>query len=272
MAVICEKIIDYMNEIAPEYLAEPWDNVGLLVGDKKSEIEKVLVALDAIDDVIDEAIDIGANLILTHHPISLNAVKKVNSDTIGGKVYKLIKNNISVYSAHTNFDVAFGGTNDILAEKLGIKDLDVLEKTYTLNTESGVRNYGIGRIGTLETEKSFLDYIADVKKVLGLSYVNIVGNTSKSIKKVAVCSGSGSSYLETAFKLGADLYISGDVKYHDAQNAKEIGICWIDVTHYASENIAIPVLKQYLENKSKSENWNIEVFKSNIDGQPFSTI
>lgn len=267
MAVECKEIVDYMNEIAPEYLAESWDNVGLLVGDKNSIIKKVLVALDCIDSVIDEAIQIEANLIITHHPMIFKSIKRVNADTLNGRIYKLIKNNISLYSAHTNLDVAFGGTNDILADKLEILSTKVLDITL-----EDSKKYGLGRIGTLKKETTFLEYAQKVKQILKLSSMNVVGDMNKKIKTVALCTGSGSEYLVKAYEMGADLYISGDVKFHDAQKAQELGICWIDATHYASENIAMPTLKDYLEKQSKLKNWQIEILVSNIDGQPFKIL
>lgn len=268
MLVKCEDIMNYMKEIAPEYLAEKWDNVGLLVGNKNSIVKKILIALDAIDSVVDEAVNLGIDLIITHHPIIFKPLKNITSETLNGKIYKLINNNISVYSAHTNFDITFGGTNDILAEKLGIKNIEILESSYTTND----RNYGIGRIGIVEKEILFLDYANIVKEKLGLYSMNIVGDIYKKINKVALCTGDGHSYFEIAAKKHADVYISGDLKYHDTQMAQELGMCCIDVTHYTSENIAMPVLREYLEKKSYSENWEVELFNSTINGQPFVSI
>lgn len=268
MVVKCEDIIDYMNEIAPEQLAEPWDNVGLLVGNKESIIKKALVALDATNSVIDEAIENQANLIITHHPISIKHIKKINNKTLEGRLYKLIKNDINVYSAHTNFDATIGGTNDILANILNLKNIEILEPTYNINNVA----YGIGRIGTLEKEMILSDYINQIKNSLNLSYVNVVGNLSKPIEKVALCSGSGADYLETAIAKEADVYICGDIRYHDAQQAQELGISCIDITHYASENISIPYLKEYLDKKAKQQNWEIEFIISKIDSQPFKTV
>lgn len=271
MAIECEKIIKFMKEIAPEHLAEPWDNVGLLVGDKKSIVKKILVSLDATNDVINEAIEIGANLIITHHPLSISHMKKITSSVLGGRIYKLIENNIGVYSAHTNFDVTFGGTNDILAERLGIKNIEILESTYE-SIENPKKSYGMGRIGTLESEISLSDYAQIVKSKLNISAINVVGDISKKIKKVAVCAGSGCDYLEMAIKKGADLYICGDVKYHKAKDAEEFGICWIDATHYASEAIAVPVLREYLQSRAEEEQWDIEIVCSKINGQPFTIL
>lgn len=272
MVVSCIDIIECMNEIAPICLAESWDNVGLLVGDKNSTVKKILVALDALNPVIDEAIAIGADLIITHHPIFLKGLSKINSDTLEGKIYKLIKNNISVYSAHTNFDCAEGGTNDILAKLLSLQNIEILEQTYTINVGSQTKIYGIGRIGLLDKQITLLEFSKFVKQKLGLDNLNIVGDLSKPIKKVALCTGSGSEYLNTAIAKKADVYISGDIKYHIANDAKEIGIALIDGTHYATENIAMPVLKDYLQQKAQLQNWEIEFFNSKLNIQPFQNI
>ncbi len=272
MVIKCENIINYMNEIAPEYLGVSWDNIGLLVGNNKSIIKKVLIALDATDSVIDEAIENKIDLIITHHPLMINHIKRVTNETLNGKLYKLIQNNIGLYSAHTNFDSATNGINDILVKLFGIKDVKVLDVTYTSNENGENKDYGLGRIGVLEEETTLLEYAKLVKEKLGLSTINVVGDLNRKIKKVALCSGNGSSFFEKAAQLKADVYISGDVKYHDALKALEMSMCWIDGTHYATENIAMPILKQYLEDKAKSENWEVEFINSKINGQPFKTV
>lgn len=268
MLVKCKEIIKCMEDIAPVYLAENWDNVGLLVGDKDSAVSKILLALDATDEVIEEAIYYKADMIITHHPIIFKPIKSITAETLNGKIYKLIKNNISIYSAHTNFDIAFGGTSDILARKLGLCDIQVLEPTAVFDDQT----YGVGRIGELKDCVVFGDFVNTLKDILDIASVNVIGDLSKKLKRIALCTGSGSEYLMKAYHKGADLYISADVKYHDAQMAQELGIGWVDATHYASENIAIPVLKQYLEDQFNLRNYEVECFVSKINGQPFVNI
>ncbi len=129
--VLLKEIIKQMETFAPSHLAEEWDNVGLTIGNKNNQIKKILVALDVIPEVIEEAIQIGANLIVTHHPMILfQKIKNIQADTaLGKKIYALIQNNISAYCAHTNLDIAFGGTNDVLAKIAGLENIKILQET-----------------------------------------------------------------------------------------------------------------------------------------------
>ena len=373
MAVLCGEIIKQIETFAPKHLAEQWDNVGLTVGDKNKQVKKVLVALDVIPPVIEEAIHIGADLIVTHHPMILfQKVKNIQADTsLGKKIYDLIKNDISAYCAHTNLDIAFGGTNDVLAKLAGLENIEILEQTdaeelkkivvyvpkehqqtlrkamcdagagfignysnctfssegvgtflplegtkpylgkqgvleqaqevrletivpnsllrtvleamkkahpyeepaYDIYTvEQKGKRYGIGRIGTLKESMTFEQYSIFLKKQLALDSIRIVGERNKNIKTVALCTGSGVEFMEQAHKMGADAYLTGDIKFHEAQRAIEMGLCVADVTHYASEVIVVPILKQFLEQKSKQYHWDIEVIQSSVNGQVFEHI
>ncbi|MDF2522163.1 MAG: putative cyclohydrolase 1 type 2 [Clostridia bacterium] len=128
----CQTIAGMIEELANKKLAEDWDNVGLLVGDGSAKINKVLICLDVTDWVIDEAIEQKADMIVSHHPIIFGAVKRITSDTVlGRKLLKLISNNIAVYSAHTNYDIAHGGLNDLYANRLGFKSFEIIEATQT---------------------------------------------------------------------------------------------------------------------------------------------
>lgn len=259
--MICKDIINIMQELAPEHLAESWDNSGFAIGDENACVKTILVALDVTDDVIDEAVNVGAELIVTHHPIIFSPIKKINaSDILGRKIYKLIKNGINVYSAHTNLDIANGGTNDVLSDIVGLKNVDVLE--YTSETE------GIGRIGILEKPATLSELAESLKYKLGLDSIRYCGEGSKKIKVVALCTGSGAEFIKTAYNKNADVYITSDIKYHDAQKAIDMGIALIDATHYSSENIVVPVIAQYLEKNVV----DVKVFVSKSDGQVFKNL
>ena len=268
MPVECKEIVSAMEKIAPTILAEEWDNSGFLIGNKNKQIEKILFALDATSEVIEEAIKVKADMIITHHPLIFKAVKSITNETLGGRIYKLIQNDICLYCAHTNFDIVFGGTNDILAQKLGLKNIDILE----VEKEYQGKKYGIGRIGILEKETEFLEYIDILKNILGLKRVNVIGDLDRKIKKVALCTGSGSDYIEAAYKNNADLYISGDVRFHDGQKLQELNLCFADITHYHSENLAMPVLKEYLEKELKNNDLKVEMLLSNVNGEIFKSI
>lgn len=373
MAVLCREVIKQLETFAPKQLAEQWDNVGLTVGDKNQSVHKILVALDVIPDVIQEAIDIGADMIVTHHPMILfQKIKKIQADDIlGKKIYSLIQNNISAYCAHTNLDIAFGGTNDVLAKLAGLEDIEILEQTdiealkkIVVYIPKGYENvvrramceagagfignysdctflsagtgtflplegtkpflgkqgklesaqeirletiapqnivtavleamkkvhpyeepaydiyaveqkgkcYGIGRIGTLKQSMTFEEYSKFLKERLQLDAIRIIGQKNKTIKKVALCTGSGVEFMEQAKQLGADAYLTGDIKFHEAQRALELELCVADVTHYASEVLVVPILKEFLEQKSLQYHWDIEVVKSAVNGQVFHHI
>ncbi len=261
MPIKAHTIIEALNVLAPEHLAEDWDNIGLQIGAKDHEVSRILVALDATTRVIDEAINLKADMIITHHPLIFSPLKTLLRDTPkGNNIYKLIQNNISLYVMHTNFDTALGGTNDILAEKIGLKNMKVINPD-----ENGM---GIGRIGDTQT-RTIKDLSQILKDQLGLSHVRVVGDPEVLVNTVAICTGSGMSFIKAAIGK-ADVFITGDVKFHEAQEAKDLGIGIIDVGHYGSENIAMPSIKGYLDKFAKDH--KIEVFLSEINEDPFMTI
>ncbi len=186
MFVKCNDIIDIMNEYANVNLAEAWDNVGLIIGDKNSNIKKILVALDINDNVIDEAIAKNCNMIITHHPFIFKGIKCINtSNVLGRRIIKIIKNGINIYSAHTNLDIAKNGTNDTFANLLNLKNIQ------NLFPAKDCQEYGLGRTGEFEKEMLFEDVIKNVKKILNLEKLVVCGNLKEKIKKVGICTGSG---------------------------------------------------------------------------------
>lgn len=260
MSIKCRRIIEELNKLAPEYLAEEWDNVGLMVGDMEQEVRKVLVALDAIPEVIEEAIQEKVDLIITHHPFILKPLKSIRKDmSMGKRVYDLIQNNIGLYSAHTNLDIAFGGTNDTLANLLELENISILKEMDT---------YGMGRIGILKKTYTLEEYAKFIQNKLELSNIRIIGRSEHIINTVALTTGSGMSYIQDAVNKKADVYITGDVKFHDAQKARELGIALIDAGHYGTENIIVPVIKRHLE-KINKEDARLEIITSKINGEPF---
>lgn len=264
----CNDIIDHIEKFCPTEMAEDWDNVGLLVGDYSKDIKKVLVALDAIDRVIDEAIENGIDMIVTHHPLfnpKWNQIRNITTDeTLGRAIHKLIKNDICLYSAHTNLDMAKGGINYILAGLIELTDIDVLE---VHSDEGADEKYGIGKVGQLKEEITLSQLAIRVKQMLNLDFVRIIGDGNKGVKKVALCSGSGMSLMKSVLKNKVDVFLTGDVKYHDAQTALDSGMCIIDAGHYGTENIIIPVLKDYLSKLN-----GIQVIESKVNGEPFKVI
>lgn len=223
-------IADQIEALAPTDLAEDFDNVGLLIGDAQKSVKKVMIMLDADKNTVEEAIDYGADLIITHHPVLFSGIKSITNH----KLLRLIENKIALYSAHTNLDSANGGVNDVLAEKLSLQN--VAEITLdTLKT----------RMGDVE-ECSFGDYIKTVKKQLSISHVRYVGDVSKKISKVGILGGSGADLIPQAKNAGCDVYITADMKYHQAQIADDIDLCVIDAGHFETENYICESLREAL--------------------------
>ena len=224
-------IYNFIDSIAPFNTQEEWDNSGLLVGNENAEVTKILFALDATSDVVDQAIKFGANLIITHHPVIFKAVSDVLSDSL---VYKLINNNISIICAHTNYDKAIDGANDILCKTVGFDGFTKVENT-CLN------------IGFFESEISTDNFVNHIKNVLGC--VVRYNNLSKNIKKIAVCSGSGSDYLSLAKDLNCDALLTGDASHHAFSDANEMGIVLVAAGHFETENLAMKPLMNKINEK-----------------------
>lgn len=366
-----DQIIEMMGEIAPKSLAEDWDNVGVQVGDTNQKVKNVLIALDLNKDVIKEAKTNDCQLIITHHPLIFKGLKSINSQSESGRlIMELIKNNITLFSAHTNLDIADGGLNDYLAEKLNLNRIDKLSITeekdyyklvvfvpenaldslkevlyqngaghignyshsgfsirgkgtfkpladsnpytgnkneinevseYRLETiiaaedaekiqriivkahpyeepvwdlfklENIKKEIGLGRIGYLSETKKLGELLHEVKELYSLEYLKYSGDKNKKINKIALCSGSGADFIKTAAFNGADLYLTGDVKYHEAQLAEELGMALIDFGHYGSEKFVKPLLYEKLSEKAIEKGFsNINFYKSQKNTNPWN--
>ncbi|MBQ0110776.1 MAG: Nif3-like dinuclear metal center hexameric protein [Oscillospiraceae bacterium] len=227
------EVYDILEKWAPKSSATPGDNPGFLVGNSEDTVEKILVTLDCTSESILQAIKIGANLIVTHHPIIYAPLKNVTQES---RAYKLIKNGISVISWHTNLDMAKGGVNDVLAKSLGISGLKVLE-----NIETGFQS----RIGVIDEELTPDELAARCKEVLGGNVRYVKGD--RPIKTVAVCGGSGTDMVYPAILCGADALVTADIKHSMFITAAEKGFTLIDAGHYFTENIIVKPLAEYLE-------------------------
>ena len=359
------EIIDYLEEIAPTDLAMDFDNVGLLIGNRNASIKRVLICLEVTSEVVEEAINEKIDLIVSHHPVIFQALRRINEHEPKGRIiYKLIKNDIGVYSAHTNLDVTHGGLNNQLASIIGLRDIENLvtykrEKLYKvvvfvpINAVDAVRSamsragagyignygdcsfmvegigtftpyegtnpyigtegrlekveeyrletivpegmlkrvlesmksvhpyeevaydvyrldmagreYGMGNIGELDRPETLEAFINRVKQKLSVGSIRVSGKISKEIKNVAVFCGSFDRGILGAVKSKADVLLTGDVKYHDAVDMREMGICAIDAGHFNTERIITPVLKKLLSDKFP----DVETIVSDVERDPF---
>lgn len=220
----------------PENLAMEWDNPGILAGNPEQEINTVLVTLDITPSVVKEAVSRGAELILSHHPLLFSGINNFREDNFKNKMYaEIIRNKIAVISAHTNMDCAEKGINQRLAEKLGLKKIAVLEEETCL-----------GRIGETE-ETTISEFSEKLKRVLGTPFLKLAGDADRKITKVAIGSGSCGDIYPIAVRMGAELFITADVKYHIALDAAEEGLALIDAGHYPTEIIVTEMFEEILK-------------------------
>lgn len=225
-----------IDQFAPFSLSMDFDNTGILVGDRHQPVSKVLLALDCTMDVVNYAKEIGAQLIITHHPVIFHPIKRVNEDSV---VYHLIRSQIAVISAHTNLDIAEGGVNDVLAQAIGLQNISGLELL-----DPVAQSY-LGRIGTLSNPISASKFAALVKESLHARSVKFADAGNK-IQKVALCSGSGADCLASALAAGADALLTSEVKQHEYLNAAAAAISIFDAGHFDTEDIVIETLKEKL--------------------------
>ncbi|MCL6634323.1 MAG: Nif3-like dinuclear metal center hexameric protein [Peptococcaceae bacterium] len=370
MPVKCRDIFKIIEEMAPRRLAESWDNTGLQVGDPRAEVDRVLLALDVNLLVAEEAKKKGAGLILSHHPLLLKPPKSISLDRPEGELIGyLIRNNITVYAAHTNLDSADGGVNTVLAEKLGLTGLSVLHHTgrerylklsvfvpaghvedvrnavseagagwignyshctfvtpgtgtfkplegtspfigeagavakveeYRLETivpagrlekvigamlaahpyeevaydlyplENPGPAHGPGRVGTLPEPMLFQQFAERVKEALILPAVRLGGSPGSIVRRVAVCGGSGAELWPDALRAGADTLVTGDVKYHTAQNMLAAGLKFVDAGHHGTEAVVLPALRRYLADRCTAAGLAVEFVLSQTNTDPFA--
>lgn len=368
-----QRIMGILSRIAPGRIAYDWDNCGIQVGDLNGEVERVMVTLDITEEVIDEAIDCEAGMIVSHHPLIFKGLKSIHSGTETGRIiFKAIKNNIAIYSAHTNLDIVAGGLNDYLAAKFDLKEVRSLDIVDTDNSyklivyvpEEHVENvknaifkagagcignyshtsfsiegegtfkplagsapfegsqgemsrvrekrvetvvpanklnkiiakminshpyeepaydiyrlenmkqkYGIGRIGLLEKEIEPDLFLKMIKNRLDKKFIKYTRLPEEKIEKVALCTGAGGDYINKAAVKGADIYITGDIKYHQAQQAKEAGLCLIAAGHYNTEIYAKELLEKRLMEEIKKSNDKksnkMKIIKSRVKTNPW---
>lgn len=275
MPVKCKDVIEIMNRLAPPCLTLKNDNTGLMIGSEDAEVSSILVSLDISDDVCMEAAEKECSLIVTHHPFIFHPLNRIDFKSPRGRmIEKLISGSINVFSAHTNLDIADGGINDYLANNLNLSDIEVLDVTceeaaidiYPLAEN---KKYGLGRIGFLSTPLTLKELCARVKSLLKIDDLDVVGDMNRVIRRVALCSGSGAEYIEAAVAAGCDAYLTGDIRYHDACDARDMGIALIDGGHFATESVYMGYLADYLRKQIEKKDSSVAVYLSTKNRSPF---
>ena len=227
-----------MFQWAPHETAMQWDNVGHLIGIPSQPVQRILIALDMTEDVVREAVEGNFDLIISHHPVmncAWSPVQRIRNDTEQGRILlSIIRNNISAICMHTNLDIARGGVNDVLATKLGLHNVCVLEG-----------GEGIIRAGELPCDMPLQDFLEAVKRALrpnGLRYVD----GGKTVRKVAVGGGACGEFFRCAVEHGCDAFVTSDVKYNQFLDAKNLGLHLIDAGHFPTEDPVCEAIQQYL--------------------------
>ena len=258
-------ITEKLEQLAPKAAACDWDNPGLLVGRSDREVSRIYVALDATCTVVDAAIDAGCDLIVTHHPIIFRGVKSINDQSaLGLKLLDLIRNDVSVFSMHTNFDSCPGGMADIVCAALGLRKTGLMEPTGFLSkdTQNGAAEglqlrvvetegdvnpdaYGIGFTAELPEMLSAAELAARVKACFGLPFVQYY-DAGMPIRRIACCPGSGRGELKEVLSLGVDAFLSGDMGHHEGLDLCEEGISLLDAGHYGLEHIFVHYIAEFL--------------------------
>ncbi|AKS67012.1 Nif3-like dinuclear metal center hexameric protein [Staphylococcus coagulans] len=360
-----KKLLEILNKKVPFHTAESWDNVGLLIGNKESEVTGILTALDCTGEIVDEAIEKNINTIITHHPLIFKGIKQIiDDDAYGSIIYRLIQNNINLIALHTNLDVHPEGVNAMLAEKIGLKDFELLNKekehyykiqiyipeenaeafkdtlsqhglaqegeyaycffntigkgqfkplenanphigeigrvetvqeqkiefmiqshqrslaealihqyhpyetpVYDVIQMTRTSHRGLGMIGNLEHKMTVNSFVNQVKNTLQMPSVRFIGDMNASIQRIAIIGGSGMGYEVQAQQSGADLFITGDIKHHDALDAKIAGINLLDINHYSEyvmKEGLVHLLRNWLEPELE-HSFKIEASARNTD-------
>ena len=357
-------IINVLDSIAPQALAEAWDNVGLQVGDPQRRVKRIWIALDPTHQVVNAACRQKVDLLITHHPLIFKPLQSLDFRTPEGSIIDLaVRHHLAIFAAHTNLDSVPGGINDVLAGRIGLYDLKPLvrakepqrfkmvihapreaEKQITrllfqpqtetghpvkgasammpvkgivatadtrkilyedqirIEIEVGIddlalvtkaltefqsgnqirydvcpliapdQGAGIGRVGSLESALDLKSLAHIIKKKLKLRYLRLSGDPALPVKKVAICSGSGASLLTDFFASGAQVYISGDLRYHDARDIEASNLGLIDIGHFASEQLIVDVLAERLTGIFAESNMNLIVKACDIEKDPFTVL
>lgn len=239
-------VIDFLEAFAPPALAEAWDNVGLLLGDREAAVHAVLTCLTLTQDVAAEAIREDASLIVTHHPVLFRPVKRLTTDTTeGAMLLALARAGAAVYSPHTAFDGTAAGINDRLAARLQLREVEPLRLPAAPGLPEGA---GAGRVGSLPKPSGFEEFVGRVKALFELSSLEAVP-VGRPVRKVAIGCGSAAELLPDAVRAGCDVFVTGEARFHAAVEARALGIGLVLLGHYTSERFAVEELASVIGEK-----------------------
>lgn len=245
-----QQVYDFINERAPFETQLAFDNSGLLVGDPGREVTGIHFALDVTKTVIDEAIANGANLIVSHHPMMFSPIKQLVETNYEARLLcRMIREGISLISAHTNLDQAPGGINDVLAQRIGLKD---------------VSGEGFVRVGTLPAPMTAQELAAAISTALG-DVVRVMGDPCMMVEKVGLCSGSGADEWPAAAAMGAQAFLTGEAKHHIALEAADNGMVILEAGHHATEAPGIFALADALQMSDLVVQYKVRISKSSAN-------
>jgi len=264
-------ILEMVDGIAPFGLAEKWDNCGLQAGDPGWPVYRIMVCLDVSADALAAAKNSNCDLLLSHHPLMITPKKSLDFSRMPGlAVAASAVDRIAIVAAHTNLDKAENGLNDYFALKLGIECTGpfVIEGPGDME-QSGA---GLGRLGTLDRQMTLKTLGEKIKSDLGMDRVRVIGDLKSTVEKVALCTGSGGSLCDHFLKSKAQVFLTGDLKYHEARDIESHGKAAVDVGHFASEHIVTELLKSRLDSLVLSREGKLEIFEYKTDEDPFIII
>lgn len=278
MSATVAQIIRIMDKLAPPWLAQEWDNVGLQIGDSRWPVRRIWIALDPSQEVVKAACQKKVDMLITHHPLIFRPLKSIDFETTGGAIIQMaVKHQLAIFAAHTNLDIVRDGVNDVLAQRLGIQQLSILQpvqaggrssEDISSSATDPIEN-GIGRIGSLAKPGSLKSLVEVVKHKLGLDFVKVAGDPEMKVARVAICSGSGSSLMQTFISSDAQVFISGDIHYHDARDAESANRGIIDIGHFPSEHLMVDTLAHHLKKTITAQDIQAKVEPCTLETDPF---
>jgi dinuclear metal center YbgI/SA1388 family protein len=284
MSATLADIVKIMESLAPSEFAEEWDNVGLQLGQMDWPVRTVWVALDPLLEVVAEACRNNVDVLITHHPLIFRPLRSINFSTPVGTIIQMAaRNRLAIFAAHSNLDSVDGGINDVLAAKIGLTNLKALRKiksparfkmaydVYPLLPPDmdEINQPGLGRVGELNATIELLPLARSIKKKLSLKSIKVAGKPDLPVSRVAVCSGSGSSLMSDFFESGAQVFVSGDLKYHDAREVEAANLGLIDIGHFTSEHLMVEILAQRLNKALSVHAMEVHVEACGLEKDPF---